>query len=53
MKFVADRPFADPDDAARIADAVLNKVKHFTIGFGRAGRHRARREAAFWSRRMN
>jgi hypothetical protein len=36
MRF-ADRTFADPDDAARIADAVLNKVKHFTIGFGRAG----------------
>src|SRR5205814_820427 len=31
-----DQPWID-DDSRKIADATLNKVKQFTVGFGRAG----------------
>jgi hypothetical protein len=33
----AQKPSDPAPDPAMVADAVLNKVKHFTIGFGRAG----------------
>jgi hypothetical protein len=34
-------------DGEKIADVVLDKVKHFTVGFALAGDTQPRREAAF------
>jgi hypothetical protein len=41
-------------DSRKIADATLNKVKQFTVGFAvEREKNRPRREAAFWSSRAN